>query len=442
MRCGATWPLVASFVALAGCGGTVGTLGSAGTSGAAGVAGAAGAGTAGVTGVAGASGAGAAGTGVVAGAGGTGGVAGTGGGGIASDPWCLPGNAKAVVACGLYSASSLALLPTGEAFVAIVDDVGAVRVLHWDNTGAWKYLTGLATPMSNRRDPVLRVDAQGRPVIAFVNLNPNALPTPTVQRWSGTGWASLANGLPAIGMEGQAGFDLEIDAIDRPVLLLNTPVTPWGNQITVLRLEAGTWVRPGGTPYINSVPAADARLALDSADRLTPHVAYKPVADSKSIVPMRLDGAGWSSPPALTRGLDADFDFAVAGGQTVLVYLDGPTAADARVFVSQGSASGWSPGVALNADTNLPVSRARVVATGPARGDLIVAYEERDATFDKSRAVFKQQAPDWVRVPGDVPSIAGANMRGLAMAADASRAAVAWTSGDTPPLIAYHDFPR
>ena len=460
-RRGLALSFVACFVALAGCGGrgdegppggggrgggslagdggragggAAGTTGAAGTSGAGGAAGAA-AGASETTGVAGASG-----TGGAAGASGTGGsgIGGTGAGGntFPSDPWCLPGNAKAVVACGLWVATSLALHSTGQAFISIMDDVGGVRVLQWDDTGAWKFLIGLATPSSNGREVVLRVDAQGRPVIAFRSLG-----GPSIQRWNGTAWSSLGTGLPATGMEGQAGIDLEIDALDRPVLLLNTPVAPWGNQISVLRLEGGTWVRLGGTPYINSMPAAAARLALDSADRVTPHVAYKPVADNKSIVPMRLEGAGWLAPPALARGLDADFDFAVAGGQTMLVYLDGPTVTDARVFVSQGSASGWSPGVALNTDTNLPVWRARILATGPAPGALIVAYEEQDATSGKPRVVFKQ-APDWSRVPGDAPLIAGADMRGLAIAADSSRLGVAWTSGAPTTLVAYHDFPR
>jgi hypothetical protein len=154
---------------------------------------------------------------------------------------------------------------------------------------------------------------------------------------------------------------------------------------------------------------------------------------------MRLEGTGWSSLPALARGLDADFDFAVAGGQTALVYLDGPTTADARVFVSQGSTSGWSPGVALNADTNLPTWRTRILAVGPAPADLIVAYEERD-TSRRSRVIFKG-APDWSRIPSDVPSLAGGSMRGFVIAADSSRLGVGWAAAD-PWFAGYHDFPR
>jgi hypothetical protein len=385
----------------------------------------------GAAGASGASGAGVAGTGGAAGSGGTG----AGGTTFVSDPWCLPGNAKAVVACGLFVATSLALYPTGQAFVSLMDDTGGVRVVHWDNTGTWKYLVGVATPTSNMRGSVLRVDAQGRPVIAFFSRNLS------VQRWTGTGWSSLGVGLPATGNEGRSGVDLEIDALDRPVLLLNTPIATGRNQISVLRLEGGTWVQLGDAPYVNSMASAEARLALDSADGITPHVAYKPVDDNKSIVSMRFEGTGWSSLPALARGLDADFDFAVAGGQTVLVYLDGPTVVDARVFVSQGSASGWSPGVALNADTNLPVWRPRILATGPAEGDLIVAYEEQDTTSGKYRSSLKR-APDWASVLIDVPPTVGANMSGVLIAADSSRLGLAWTSGVGPSFVGYHDFAR
>jgi hypothetical protein len=342
---------------------------------------------------------------------------------------------KTVVACGLFVASSLALYPTGQAFVSIADDTGVLRVMHWDNTGEWKYLAGLAKPGSNRFESVLRVDAQGRPVIAFRGQGASM-----IQRWDGTAWSSLGSGLPATGREGNAGVDLEIDALDRPVLLLNTPVISWGNQVSVLRLEGETWVQLGDTPYINSVPAAAAHLALDSADGITPHVAYKPVADSTSIIPMRLESTGWSSLPALVRGLDADFDFAVAGGQAVLAYLDGPAVSDARLFVSQGSASGWSPGVALNADTNLRAWRTRILAVGAAQADLIVAYEERDAS-GVSRVTFKR-APDWSRIPSDVPSIVAGSMRGLIIAADSSRLGVAWTVAGNPAFAGYHDFAR
>ncbi len=69
-----------------------------------------------------------------------------------------------------------------------------------------------------------------------------------------------------------------------------------------------------------------------------------------------------------------------------------------------------------------------------------MAHQEYIPGFGKYQVSFKQ-GPDWSRVPGDVPSIAGADMQGFAMAIDPSRIAVVWSNTEQH-VLAYHEFPR
>jgi hypothetical protein len=221
--------------------------------------------------------------------------------------------------------------------------------------------------------------------------------------------------------------------------MLMTPGDPFDGRISVRRWDGTTWTLLG-TNGINASPAAFARLAIDSGDGVTPYVAYKPWRALQTIVPMQLAGESWSELPALTRGLDGDFDFAVAGGQMYLAYLDGPTAADARVFVSLEDASGWT-GQRIDADVDRPVFATRALAIGPAPTDVVVAWE---ATYPASGLdqVLIEQGPTWVRIPDVVP-LASGDMAGFAMAASVSRIAVVWTDrAATPPFVGYFEFSR
>jgi hypothetical protein len=374
------------------------------------------------------------GVGGIAGYSGRGGGPPSGGGGDAYSLYpCMPENPRAVIACGdALSVSSVALAPEGKAVVSLGHRVGGA-VMKWDNTGTWKEIGGASS------GSLVRLDSQGRPVLAYSRMEAGVWML-DVQRLNGTSWDSLTGGLA---VNGQYLFDFEIDALDRPVLLLLAPSSPSGNVLTVHRLESGTWVQLGGAAPINNSTATNGRLALDSADGVTPYVAYRPDgATQETIVLSRLTSAGWSQAPALTRASNAGFDLAVAGGQPSLAYIDGTTD-DGRLFISQVGTTGWSAGVALNSDTNRPVSRTRIVATGPSPGNLIVGYDEFDPTFRMYQVSFKR-GPDWSSVPGSVPPVAGADMQKFEMAVDASRIAVVWTVYQ-PGIVwflAYHEFPR
>jgi hypothetical protein len=343
-----------------------------------------------------------------------------------------------VVACAPSPVGLGVALPAagGGAFVSYLDAEGTAAVESWDATaGAWRVILSDRPFGPNLSPYVLRVDSQGRAVVAKVFMADNGTGGVYVAQFDGLQWTSLAGGAPFAARDGLEGYDLAIDALDRPVLLLTTPGDSFDGQLSVRRWEAGAWTRLD-TGAINAMPAAYARLTIDSGDGVTPYVAYKPQSALETIVPMKLAGDSWTALPALTRGLNGDFDFAVAGGQMYVSYVDGATVDDARLSVAQGTPAGWSPGERLDAEIDRPVYATRILAVGPAASDVVVAWE---ATYPASGLdqVLIKRAPDWARVP-DVLPLASGDMAGFAIAADPARIGVVWVNrAATPESVGY-----
>lgn len=376
--------------------------------------------------------------------GGLGDVGGTGAGGsgaIDGGPLACPLGHQ-IVTCAPSAIGLGVALPTGGgAFVSYLDGNGTAAVEGWDSIeGAWSVILS-ERPFEPDLSPfVLRVDSQGRPIVARVLGADSGTGGVYVARFDGLDWTSLGGGAPFSSIDGLEGYDLQIDGLDRPVLLLITPGDPFDGQISVRRWEAGEWTRLD-TGTVNTMPAADARLAIDSGDGVTAYVAYKPFAALETIAPMKLVGDGWSALPTLTRGLNGDFDLAVAGGQMYVSYVDGATIDDARLFVAQGTPAGWSPGARLDAEIDRPVLATRILAVGPTASDVVVAWE---ATYPASGLdqVLIKRAPDWARVPDVVP-LASGDMAGFAIAADPGRIGVAWVNrAATPGFIGYLEIAR
>src|SRR5262245_34873545 len=96
---------------------------------------------------------------------------------------------------GLFNGLDVALPSTGGAFVSYVDTLGVSWVRSWDTAQeVWKVILRGASPDVNPRPFVLRVDSQGRPVVAQVTELDNGLGQVLVQRWDGANWTTLPYG--------------------------------------------------------------------------------------------------------------------------------------------------------------------------------------------------------------------------------------------------------
>jgi hypothetical protein len=210
-----------------------------------------------------------------------------------------------------------------------------------------------------------------------------------------------------------------------------------------MREEATGWIDLGGTAGIDTMPVASARLALDRADGVTPYVVYQPLDDSKTIVPVRFDGVTWSEQPALSRGLERAFDFAVVGGQMFIAYDDGISGDDTRLYLAQGSSSGWAPAMRLDGDVDLPVVGTHILTLGPSATDVVVAWEAVGATPESHQVFIKQNlASGWERLPDAYP-LSPENMVGFAIAADPTRIGLVWSTLDrSAPVVRYFEFGR
>lgn len=347
-----------------------------------------------------------------------------------------------MIDCGAISALQLGLAPGGGAFVSYQkNDDDSNWIKSWDQSaGAWKVIREYnQQPLGRDSPPVLAVDSQGRPVIAWASQSDTWVGL-TASRWNGSGWDSLAKGLPSFTV-GFNSFDIAIDATDRPVLLLDQPSPPSGSKLTVYRWEGSTWVTLGVAP-MNAKPAAFARLAVDSGDGVTPYVAYEPIAEDTTIIPLKFEAAttSWAPLSTLSRGLNLDFDIAVADGQMVLAYIDGASSTAAHVFLSTSGPSGWPPGTRLDADVDKPPAAVHLVTTGPGAQDLLLGWQAEVAPGKNQ--VFVKRAPTWSRVAGDAPLSAG-DMTGFTLAAIGPRAAIVWSDRTgTPPFAGFLELSR
>jgi hypothetical protein len=311
-------------------------------------------------------------------------------------------------------APSVALGPEGRPVVVWSDlnDSGRfLAVLAWDGT-QWKRLGEGPTPIQGgaRRaplHPVLAVDANGRPIVAWTDISAQNERQLYVSRWTGQQWEALGGPLgPAQGYAGATLPSLALDTAGRPVVAW-TASNGVGTDILVSRWNGKRWT-PVGEPLQGldgRSTSATPALVLDAADN--PWVAWTSSNASSGVIRVLIrrwaegswrdlggpQGARGESGAALQPSLACMPD-----GRVFLAWSEAAPGAPAQVYAQQWDGEHWNALPQPRGATG--ESRGGAVRLGvDASGEPLLVWVGEDTTSDGQLNAAQWNRTDWTLLP-------------------------------------------
>ncbi|MCY1019446.1 Ig-like domain-containing protein [Pyxidicoccus sp. MSG2] len=150
----------------------------------------------------------------------------------------------------------------------------------------------------DQRLPALAMDAEDRPVVAWLDER-GAI---AVARWKGTFWELLGTRLPTQGLSGEP--TLRVDAQGRFVLAWRE-VEGSESRVRLHRFTTGDWSAMASPSGVAPPPAAAPSLAMDLDAEGNPVLAWTEAGSPAKVRVMRYSGSGWTSLDEVSRaGVD------------------------------------------------------------------------------------------------------------------------------------------
>jgi hypothetical protein len=182
---------------------------------------------------------------------------------------------------------SLAMTSAGDPVLAVQrwSTTYQISVTEWDGSGWVPFGSNgqISASGTGNYDPVLRLDAQDRPVVAWTSDGPAVL----LARFDGSDWAGLGGSDGPSGLAAGSAGDLAVDAAGHPV------VAVLHGNISVVRWDGSAWSTLGTTVNDAGTEVDSPGLALlPNGD---PVVAYiDETAGPREVYVKRWDGNAWA----------------------------------------------------------------------------------------------------------------------------------------------------
>ncbi len=274
---------------------------------------------------------------------------------------------------------------------------GKIYAARWTGS-AWQRLGDSPSkrPSSAADLPVMRLGADGFPVMAWNELSPDFNGNSVfVDRWDGARWQEVDRGsLSSDVSSASRSMDIAVTRGGAPVLAWSRQLFDPNRGTLDFNVFVGgwngtTWTRGGGSLNIDPERyAGSPSLALDALDRAT--VAFTEASDGFNVFVRRWDGAQWAR---LGGSVNGDTGLAntpkvaldKAGNPTV-AWLE--NAGSIKVFVRRWDGNAWTPvGGFLN---TAPASYAESLSLAlDAQGHPVVAWSE-EVTRTQRRVYVKR----------------------------------------------------